>query len=151
MHPIQRTLILITIAATVVGVSACNPQAKGFALPPGDATRGQQTFIALGCNSCHSVRDKLERDLVSADPSVNVALGGEVTRVKTYGDLVTSIINPSHKLSRGNDPSTVMPDGTSVMQDYNDVMTVQQLLDLTSFLQESYTVWVPEYGPYYFP
>ena len=80
-----------------------------------------------------------------ANPQIYVQLGGQVTKVKTYDDLVTSIINPSHKLSRGPDPRHVTEDGKSKMPRYNDVMTVQQLIDITTYLSSKYSVWSPNY------
>jgi hypothetical protein len=76
-----------------------------------------------------------------------VTLGGEVTRVKTYGELVTSIINPSHRLARGYPTEEVSAAGESLMAlaYLNDVMTVQQLIDLVAFLQARYEVRPPAY------
>ena len=148
-----RGLAMLVLALGWLTLTGCEPQARGFSLPPGDVDRGLATFTQLECNSCHRIDNvvtQLEgnagRDLV-----VSVTLGGTTTRVKTYGDLVTSIINPSHKLSRGNTPDTVTEAGESRMRDYNNSMTVQQLVDLTAFLQNTYNIWVPEYTPYYFP
>lgn len=128
----------------------CNPQARGFALPPGDSEAGKVTFAQMGCNGCHSIKGVLERVPTTSNQDIHVVLGGLVTRVKTYGDLVTSIINPSHRLSRGKDIRTVDEFGNSLMPTYNSVMTVEQMLDLTGLLQKSYTVWVPDYWPCYF-
>jgi hypothetical protein len=76
-----------------------------------------------------------------------VTLGGEVTRVKTYGELVTSIINPSHRLAQGYPTEEVSAAGESLMAlaYLNDVMTVQQLIDLVAFLQARYEVRPPAY------
>ena len=74
-----------------------------------------------------------------------VELGGPVTRVKTYGDLVTSIINPSHKLADGYAEEAVSEDGESKMYVYNGYMTVQELVDLVSYLQPQYEVVVPAF------
>jgi hypothetical protein len=65
-------------------------------------------------------------------------LGGEVERPKSYADLVTGIINPSHRLAAGYAASMVAIDGKSRMTVYNDVMTVTQLTDIVTFLQEHY-------------
>jgi hypothetical protein len=131
-------------------MQACQPQSEGFALPPGDAERGKATFVELECNACHRIDDVVSR-LDPGDPTIDVRLGGQVSRIKTYGDLVTSIINPSHKLSRGKNKMTVTEEGDSKMTVYNDMMTVQQLVDLTTFLQDTYTVYVPAYKMYYYP
>ena len=80
-----------------------------------------------------------------ADPPF-VELGGKVTRVKTYGELVTAIINPSHKLAQGYSAEQVTSDGEeSRMPVYNGYMTVQELIDIVAFLQPHYDVFVPQY------
>ena len=83
-----------------------------------------------------------------------VELGGEVARVRTYDDLVTAIINPSHRLAQGYAESLVASDGKSKMTVYNDVMTVSQLVDLVMFLQGKYRLPTPtptSYPHYYGP
>ena len=75
-------------------------------------------------------------------------LGGKVTKIKTDGDLVTSIINPSHKLAQGDRPGTTLGNGRSAMRNYNGIMSVQELIDLVEFLQSEYEVWVPDYYIY---
>ena len=75
-----------------------------------------------------------------------VELGGSVTRVKTYGELVTAIINPSHKLADGYATDVVAEaDGRSKMYVYNGYMTVQELIDIVMFLQPEYDLVVPEF------
>jgi L-cysteine S-thiosulfotransferase len=130
------------VGATVL-LAGC---AAEFALPEGDPQRGRETFVELRCHTCHSVAD-IEQVEAASTPAVHKRLGGEVTRVKSYEDLVTSIINPSHRLSTRL-PGDVIPDsaaraGRSPMPNYNDVMTVQQLVDLVTFLQSEYRVHVP--------
>ena len=73
--------------------------AKGFVLPSGDNEKGKQAFIELKCHQCHTVAGELLPENV--EPSmVKLHLGGEVYRVKTYGQLVTSVIHPNHNLSK---------------------------------------------------
>lgn len=134
----MRTAAIVSI---VLLLSACNPQARGFSLPPGDADRGRAAFVSLGCPQCHTVVG--EPSLQVAEPQLQISLGGRTTRVKTYGDLVTSIINPSHRIS-ATGPGTTNADGTSAMRAYNDVMTVQQLVDLVTFLQDHYEIYIPQ-------
>lgn len=152
MFAVLKPITKIPLAALLLLlVTGCNPQAKGFALPPGDAQAGAAAFVKLGCNTCHSVEGQIPQRETTTESTVAVVLGGRTTRVKTYGDLVTSIINPSHKLSRGTDKRTLGESGETLMPTYNSTMTVEEMLDLTSFLQESYTIWIPQYWPYYFP
>jgi len=113
---------------------------RGFSLPEGSVDAGRATFVELGCNSCHSVGD-IERVAGREGPDINVMLGGPVNSVKTYGDLVTSVINPSHKISRRHkDQGLATEDNESKMLIYNDVMTVQQLVDLVTWLESNYTL-----------
>jgi hypothetical protein len=79
---------------------------------------------------------------------VVVELGGEVDRVRKYGDLVTAIVNPSHRLAQGYTPDLVAHDGKSRMTVYNDVMTVSQLVDIVTFLQAHYKLRPYEPTPY---
>ena len=139
---------LIVISVAFVLLSGCEPQSRGFNLPPGDTAQGEATFILMQCNNCHSIKDSIPWSGETLEQKLNVVLGGPTTQVKTYGDLVTSIIHPSHKLSRGNTPATVNEIGESRMRNYNDVMSVQELIDLVAFLQSKYEIWVPDYYTY---
>jgi hypothetical protein len=69
---------------------------------------------------------------------IAVELGGETTKVQTYGDLVTSIINPSHRLAKGYPVDQISENGNSKMEYYNEVMTVEELIDLVTFLKTKY-------------
>ena len=142
-----RLKVGFAVAAALL-LSAC--ESKEFVLPPGDIDAGKAVFAELGCNGCHSVTGHIEH-APAEQGAIHVELGGTVSRVKTYDDLVTSIINPSHKLSRGNNLMTVTEQGDSRMPIYNEVMTVQQLVDLTAFLETTYEVWVPPYNVYQYP
>ena len=116
----------------LLALAGCESQSKGFALPPGDAAKGKVEFVNLGCNQCHRIDGSIERAVDSAYPEVDVRLGGRVSRIKTYGELVTA-------------------DGRSKMPDYNEAMTVSQLVDVTTFLQQTYVLYVPEYRPIFMP
>lgn len=125
----------------------CTPGAKseyGFRLPDGDAAKGRETFAYMQCNQCHTVVGESFEAIPLADPPY-VELGGKVSRVKTYGELVTAIINPSHKLAAGYAAEVVSEDGESNMYIYNGYMTVQELIDLVAFLQPHYEVLPPDY------
>jgi hypothetical protein len=118
---------------------------RGFRLPDGDPVAGRETFIYLQCNQCHTVQGEELPEIPFADPPY-VELGGAVSRVKSYGELVTAIINPSHKLAKGYAEEVVSEDGESNMYNYNGFMTVQELTDVVRFLQPHYEVTVPKYN-----
>jgi mono/diheme cytochrome c family protein len=104
---------------------------------------GRETFLYMHCNQCHTIQGEELPTIPGFEPFVE--LGGAVTRVKTYGELVTAIINPSHKLADGYAEDLVSEDGISKMYVYNGFMTVQELTDLVMFLQPHYDVVPPEF------
>jgi len=142
-------IIAILVGMTLLSACGISPDsAVGFRLPDGDVDRGRAAFEALQCNGCHTVEGV---DLAYAGTGdLNFELGGITTRVKTYGELVTSIINPSHKLAPSYRSQAGTPEGESPMAGarLNEVMTVQQLVDLVAFLQARYAVVPPEIYPY---
>lgn len=110
---------------------------QGFSLPEGDKVMGEAVFEVYHCNACHSLYSN-ELNKNSGIDDRTIIIGGQVTKVKTYADLVTSIINPSHKLSQQYKNSLPDTDNKSKMKNFNDVMTVSELIDLVAFLQTEY-------------
>jgi len=129
-------------------ISSCNKQSRGFALPEGDIEKGKVTYKRLACSECHSIPNI---EWKGGKDSLKIPLGGEVTSLKSYGGLVTSVINPSHKVPWFYDQKTSTEEGLSKMKNYNEVMTVQELIDLVTFLQSEYPIVAPptQYRPYY--
>jgi L-cysteine S-thiosulfotransferase len=142
----RKAIGLVALAAVL---AACGPKSPlGFNLPDGDATRGRTAFVELRCNACHEVAGL---DLGYRNGPVHVTLGGKTTRVRTYGELVTSIINPSHRLAPRYPEDQVAVNGQSLMSAayLNDVMTVQQLIDLVAFLESTYEIAPPAVPAYW--
>lgn len=132
-------------------LSGCNPEARGFALPLGSTDAGREAFERLECRQCHGVANQLEKDL-AGHPEIHFVLGGTTTRIRTYGDLVTSIINPNHKISGYRNAEVNLDEqGNTRMPSHNEVMTVQELIDLTTYLQSTYEVIRPEPRGMYYP
>jgi L-cysteine S-thiosulfotransferase len=144
----MRTLLVVLFAFALSGCAPGPESGAGFRLPAGNTEHGLQAFTDLQCNACHVV-EGLELPY-RGTMAANVTLGGEVTRVRTYGELVTSIINPSHRIAPGYPAEEVTVDGESLMASaaLNEVMTVQQLIDLVAFLEARYRVTPPTYDPY---
>ena len=118
-------------------ISSCNRQSRGFALPEGDIEKGKVTYKRLACSECHSISNI---EWKGGKDNLKIPLGGEVTSLKSYGGLVTSVINPSHKVPSFYDQKTSTEGDLSKMKNYNEVMTVQELIDLVTFLQSEYQV-----------
>jgi hypothetical protein len=134
---------LLAFLPCLAALCACSAESPfGFRLPDGNADAGRQAFADLRCNACHDVSGAAIEHLGGI---VYVPLGGKTTRIRTYGELVTSIINPSHKIAPPDRDAGATRQGESLMSYayLNDVMTVQQLVDLVAFLQPSYEVVQP--------
>jgi sulfur-oxidizing protein SoxX len=142
----RNSIGLLLLAATLAG---CGPKSPiGFSLPDGNVARGQTAFIDLRCNACHDIEGL---SIEYRGGPAHVTLGGKTTRVMTYGELVTSIVNPSHKLAPRYPEEQVAVNGQSIMSAayLNDVMTVQQLIDLVAFLQSTYEITPPPVPTYW--
>lgn len=151
---IMKNAMLVASTLFLVALGAgCDEEKimseRGFRLPDGDPKAGRETFLYMQCNQCHTVKGEELPTLPGMEPYVE--LGGTVTRVKSYGELVTAIINPSHKLADGYAEELVSDDGVSKMYVYNDYMTVQELTDLVMFLQPHYDVKRPEFDYRVYP
>ena len=74
-----RPLILLFLG-TLLLVTGCDTgpkSAQGFRLPDGDPGKGEQSFLALGCHSCHSIAN-LELPNAIVEGPVQVELGGHL-------------------------------------------------------------------------
>lgn len=134
----RRPLIIVFVFLLVgCGCARNGKSTRNFHLPEGDAQRGRAAFVALQCHTCHTVAT-VPLPTPTVDPSQVLALGGEVTRMRTYGDLLTAIIHPAYDLSDKLPPRERAKRRPSPMRDLNEVMTVRQLVDLVTFLHPQY-------------
>ena len=149
---VQKTIIVAACAVLLVACDQGPNTGRGLRLPEGDISSGQQSFVALGCHHCHGITGV---ELPSSDPRERVLmieLGGEVIRVKTYGELVTSIVNPQHIIDQkylNAWPAEGRGDVQSPMPSFNTGMTVEQLINIVTFLDSHYERVHPEYTGYY--
>ena len=132
--------IVISALLMLAGCTLGPDSPRGFALPKGDPEAGKAAFVELRCNDCHSAEGVALRDIEESD--IHFALGGKSARVTTYAELLTSIVNPSHRLSPRVSKKVSEEDGKSRMPVYNDIMTVQELIDIVAYLQPQYEVVV---------
>jgi len=120
---------------------------KGFVLPEGDIAQGEQVFVDFNCHGCHTIPD-VEFPEVEFTPPFILEIGGEVYRVKNYGELLTAVVNPDHIISpkyvamleRAGREAVISP-----MPYYGEDMAVAELLDLVAFLHAQYTRLQPQY------
>lgn len=129
LHVLKRAL-----AFSVIALGGCQ---TGFSLPTGDGARGKEAFVKFQCADCHTVTGMNELRQ-GFKPLMTLPLGGRTEYVRTYGELVTSIINPSHVISPNFSGKEVSAGGRSKMPNYNYAMSVNELIDLVTFLEAQY-------------
>ena len=106
------------------------PAGWKFTLPEGDAAKGRDAFIRLGCYACHEVKGQ-------EFPGATVAgdVGPELSEMAAHHEaefFAEAIVNPNAVV---DEPRWRAHDGTSKMPSFNHVMTVQELVDLVAFLK----------------
>ena len=136
-----RQSLVLLVAALAQG---CQLELMGLKLLEGDAAAGKQVFVDRHCNDCHTVADVEYAE--SSVPvmymgkrttgKINVVLGGKNSSRRTQGELVTSVINPSHRISTSYERHLATT--KSPMRTHNESMTVQNLVDLVTFLQAEF-------------
>ena len=115
-----------------------HPKGWQFTMPKGDPAKGRVVFDKFSCYSCHEVRGEKFPPL-----DKNQAVGPELAQMGPLHPLeyfTESTINPSAvgaKKYRG-------PDGKSKMPTFNDDMTVQELIDLSTYLASLRPKGVPK-------
>jgi Cu/Ag efflux protein CusF len=115
-----------------------HPKGWQFAMPKGDPVKGRAVFDKFSCYSCHEVRGEKFPPLDKSQ-----AVGPELSQMGPMHPLeyfTESIINPSvvgAKKYRG-------PDGKSKMPTFNDDMSVQELIDVSSYLASLRPKGVPK-------
>jgi len=135
---------------TLIALAACTGDAKpvkGFVLPEGDIAQGEQVFIDFNCHGCHTIPGK-EFPETEFEPPFILEIGGEVYRVKNYGELLTAVVNPDHIISLKYRAMLEKADRDPIispMPYYGEHMTVAQLIDLVEFLHAQYTKLQPQY------
>jgi len=147
---------VISILLAGLGLSACdekNRPVRGFVLPAGDSAAGKQVFIDHGCYQCHTLPEVDLPERVS-NPPITLEIGGKVFRVRNYGELLDAVVNPNHIISakyRMALDTDARKDLESPMPNFNEELTVAELIDLVTFLHEQYTKMdPPDYQGYGF-
>jgi cytochrome c2 len=140
----------------IIALGACrtypdNTNDFRFPIVQGSVARGEQAFVKLGCSQCHLVNG-IELPAYAGTRPVTVELGGDLVFAKTYGDLVTSIINPDHIISErylNQFPRSAQRAIDSSPMYMNPEMKVTELIDIVAFLNSRYSL-LPGYTEYYY-
>ena len=139
--------ILAALAATVLVAGCAYTPGFSFPIQQGDIDAGRQAFIDHRCHQCHSIADMSLPALAGAPPPM-LELGGEIIAVKSYAELMTSIINPNHVVSERYREQLLLdaavPGESPMPMPHIERMSVRQLIDIVAFLDSRY-VLIEEY------
>jgi len=117
-----------------------HPKGWQFTIPKGDPVKGRAVYEKFSCYSCHEVRG----EKFPAPEKGQAAVGPELSQMGPMHPLeyfTESTINPDAvggKKYRG-------PDGKSKMPTFNQDMTVQELIDLSTYLASLRPKGVPKF------
>ncbi|CAB9494064.1 c-type cytochrome [Alteromonas macleodii] len=136
----MKTTIIVLATLFLFACDQGPKSPRGFSLPEGNMKQGYQVFKKYQCQDCHRIAGDKEPEDAQYLVAKPIPLGGSSGRIKTYAELVTSIINPSHKLTPRQPASFTSEDGVSLMRVVNDELTVSELIDLVAYLQPKYKV-----------
>jgi len=108
------------------------PPGWKFSIPEGDPQAGRAAFVKFECFKCHAVRGQQ----FPAAPKKDIDVGPELTGMgggrhpPEY--FAQSILDPNAVIL--DEPGYTGPDGKSRMPDYNDTMSVRELIDVVAYL-----------------
>lgn len=108
------------------------PKGWSFTVPPGDSKAGRQAFIDLECFKCHVVASEDFPDVTRGTGDV----GPELTGMGAFHPpeyFAESILNPNAVITIGQ--GFTGSDNLSIMPNYNDTLTLRQLIDLVAYLK----------------
>lgn len=116
-----------------------------FTLPDGDPAAGEQAFIKMQCFSCHKVTGKTFTNTDVQTGSIGPEFTPGYAKLPA-GYLAESIINFDRFIPHANfrvsymSPAAFKPSGVeyptnSRMANYNEIMTIQEMIDIVAFLK----------------
>jgi len=115
-----------------------HPKGWAFTMPKGDPVKGRAVYDKFNCYACHEIRGEKFPPLDKSQ-----AVGPELSQMGPLHPLeyfTESIVNPTAvaaKKYRG-------ADGKSKMPSFNEDMTVQELIDLSTYLSSLRPTGVPK-------
>lgn len=113
-------------------------QAKPTVMPPGKPESGESVFVTKGCYQCHSA-GATKLPPVDLAQRLVIELGGDVHTKWTRDDYARAIMDPNHLVSEDYKIAMIrlgdhFKAENSPMPTFADVLRVNELIDLVSFL-----------------
>ena len=127
------TAVVLGVSAILLAAACATDQGSqepsDFFLPVGDHAAGREAFVELYCNYCHLVPGDADMPGLVGDtkgPDIGSRQSG---RSREW--IAMSIVAPGHEMP------PLMRQPQSPMGDYKDAMTIRQLMDLVTFVQNA--------------
>ena len=136
MHTIIHNVLILLLLITSGQVSQPRAQAAQPYLPRpsylanGDPSAGRRAYLALKCNTCHTVAGEA---IGSGPPRLPGPQLGKSLALESPQEIADSIAAPGHRISQEVGPWR--RSAGSDMGDYTNIMTVRQLMDLVAYLR----------------
>jgi cytochrome c1 len=105
------------------------PEGWKFTWPKGDPVKGLEVFVKLECYSCHEVKG-LKFPAPSGEIGPELSVMGPLHDAEYFAE---AIINPNAIIEPGHGYQAA--DGSSKMPSYNDLVTLQEVIDLVAYLK----------------
>jgi Cu/Ag efflux protein CusF len=103
-----------------------HPENWRFTLPKGDPVKGRAVFVKYECYNCHEVRgEDFPEPFEESAPELS-----QMAPSHPIEFFAESIINPNAVVPK----IYQRPNGTSPMRDFTDRMTLQELIDVSSYV-----------------
>jgi mono/diheme cytochrome c family protein len=99
-------------------------------LANGDPAAGRRDYMALKCNTCHTVAGE---PIGTKPPRLPGPQLGKSLGLESPQQIADSIAAPGHRISQ--DVGPWRRSKSSTMGDYTNIMTVRQLMDLVAYLR----------------
>ena len=124
----------LLISPSGVSHGAAQPQEQYMArrsyLAMGDAAAGRRAYLALKCNTCHTIAGE---PIGAKPPRLPGPQLGRSVALQSPEQIADSIAGPSHNVSPKIGSWQKSPG--SAMGDYTHIMTIRQLMDLIAYLR----------------
>jgi len=105
------------------------PEGWHFTWPQGDPVKGREVFVKLECYSCHAIQGE-QFPAPSGDVGPELAAMAALHEAAYFAE---AIINPNTVIEP--DKGYEAADGASKMPSYNDLVTIQEVVDLVAYLK----------------
>ena len=105
-----------------------------FTLPQGDPNQGRKIFVELECYKCHEIKGETFPAVAKGEKGVGpeLSLMAGMHPVEFFAE---SIMNPNAVTDpAAKEKGYLGEDGKSKMPNYNDILTVKQVVDLAAYL-----------------